>query len=345
MISEKISRIDSEFSDIAEAVRENYMTMNYQLFDKESIEKFNGFVDINNKTVQYNLNVKSLIQPCKPNTIYSVKKINGGSDDRFNIGTFTEIPFAGKIATNVVGDNSANHLEITTGNQDEYLMVLYFKTSESKYTEQEIIDSIIIYEGKYDAEKNDTSFRKYKPYQMPKAITDMANDIKDTLYKFLPTKKVIDGVCENAVNLPIVQFSTDGNSNQKTTKGTNLCDLNVSQVNNVTYNLDGTIKINRSGGFLLNFKDYNFKANTTYYMKWELVSGKTSEDIDNIIMTPSASRYAPKDTFTAFSYSEDTIKNGFLINESATFTNAVIRIWFSESQSDFEEYTGRSIIT
>ena len=211
MISDKISRLDNEFSDIAEAVRENYMTMNYQLFDKESIEKFNGFVDINNKTVQYNLNTKSLIQPCKPNTIYSVKKINGGSDDRFNIGTFTEIPFAGKIATNVVGDNSANHLEITTGNQDEYLMILYFKTSETKYTEQEIIDSIIIYEGKYDAEKNDTSFRKYKPYQIPKAITDMANDIKDTLYKFLPTRKVIDGVCKNAVNLPIVQFTIDGN--------------------------------------------------------------------------------------------------------------------------------------
>lgn len=164
--------------------------------------------------------------------------------------------------------------------------------------------------------------------------------------KFLETEKAGDSItCENALDVPLISLSIDGNSKQKTTNGTNLCDLNVSQADNVTYNLDGTIKINRSGGFTLKFKDYNFKANTTYYMKWELVSGKTSEDIDNIIMTPSASRYAPKDTFTAFSYSEDTIKNGFLINESATFTNAVIRIWFSESQSDFEEYTGRSIIT
>lgn len=323
MISDKISRIDSEFSDIAEAVRngQGYSGKNKFYTDFEF-----GTIGNDGSNQDSTIRVRSNFNEVTEKTEYTIST----SNNELNVVVYYY-------------DKNGNFLSYIDGWKT---LPYSFTTPENCYkikalfkNDTDTIKIEDITEIQLELGEKATKYEPpchYKPREIPNAILDMV----ENFYKFLPTKKVIDGVCKNAVNLPIVQFAIDGNSKQKTTNGTNLCDLNVFQADNVTYNLDGTVKINRSGGFTLKFKDYNFKANTTYYMKWELVSGKTSEDIDNIFMTPSASRYAPKDTFTAFSYSEDTIKNGFLINESATFTNAVIRIWFSESQSNFEEYTG-----
>ena len=125
---------------------------------------------------------------------------------------------------------------------------------------------------------------------------------------------------------------------QETTTGKNLCNLNVVQDSRVVYNPDGTITINGEGGFSLKYSDYAFKANTTYYMKWELVSGSVNQE--NIFMNPNNTFFPKKDTFSPFKFDSDTVVSGFWIHGGALFTNAIIRIWFSETQSPFEPYTG-----
>ncbi len=139
-----------------------------------------------------------------------------------------------------------------------------------------------------------------------------------------------------------LKITVNGNQYQETTQGINLCDLNVTQNNRVTYNSDGTITINGAGGFSLNFFKFNFKANKTYYMKYQVLSGSMSNSVNpiNYFMTPGAKHWSKKDEFVSFSFDVDSTYSSFWVHENATFTNAVIKIWFSETQSDFEPYTG-----
>ena len=142
----------------------------------------------------------------------------------------------------------------------------------------------------------------------------------------------------DTVKYPINKLTIDGVCEQDTTSGSNLCNLNVVQDSRVVYNSDGTITINGAGGFALKFSDYTFKANTTYYMKWELISGSVNQE--QIFMAPDNTSFAKKDTFAPFKFDSDTVIRGLWIHGGALFTNAVIRIWFSETQNSFEPYTG-----
>lgn len=134
----------------------------------------------------------------------------------------------------------------------------------------------------------------------------------------------------------------EGSHSQKTTQGINLCDLNVTQNNRVTYNSDGTITINGTGGFTLAFKRFTAKANTKYYIKWELVSGTvdTSKSNGNSFLNPLDATNIKQGEFKESIVENDKDISGFWVNNMAVFTNAVIKIWFSETQSDFEPYTG-----
>lgn len=138
------------------------------------------------------------------------------------------------------------------------------------------------------------------------------------------------------------EISVDGVCEQVVTTGANLCDLNVTQNNKVVYNSDGTITINGSGGFTLAFKQFTAKANTKYYMKWELLSGTvdTSKSNGNSFLNPLDNTNIKQDEFKKSVVENDKTINGFWINNQTVFTNAVIRIWVSETQSPFEPYTG-----
>lgn len=344
MISEKISRIDSEFSDIAEAVRngQGYIGKN-RLPNNITSKTIDGVKIIVNED-------KSFIVNGTPTATIQINLITDNSNQQdFILEKGDYILNGAPYSDNNSIDGASYKLDIRTSSDlayEDYGTGVNISLNENVTFNRY---RVVLYGGKTF---NNLLFKpmlrlssaiddNYEPpcHYKPREISDAIFDMVENFYKFLPTKKVIDGVCENAVNLPIVQFSTDGNSNQKTTDGTNLCDLNVSQLNNVTYNLDGTIKINRSGGFALNFKDYNFKANTTYYMKWELVSGSINY-IDEVFLSPNGKTWSKQGVFTLFKFDTDIVKKSFWASASATFTNAVIRIWFSESQSDFEEYTG-----
>ena len=164
------------------------------LFDKDNIEKYTGFTNGSDyNKVAYNTAIKSIIIPCKENTTYTVSKINGGNYDRFNIASFTTKPTTGTIASKYVGDNSLTSLTITTGPNDTYIMVLYYHTSETVYSENDILDSIQIEQG--------SKANAYTPFGTDPIELCKIGDYQDYFYKsgskwYLHKeieKKVLDG--------------------------------------------------------------------------------------------------------------------------------------------------------
>lgn len=136
-------------------------------------------------------------------------------------------------------------------------------------------------------------------------------------------------------------WKLNGGHKQETREGSNLLDFNVKQnSNNVTINDDGTITINGSGGFSLVFKEIALKAGTTYYEKYEVISGSVKNTIDgiSIFMEPTSKRFIEADTFEAFSVEEDKNVKSIWVHVNAVFTNAKIKIWANTDKSDFEQY-------
>lgn len=113
----------------------------------------------------------------------------------------------------------------------------------------------------------------------------------------------------------------------------------------VTVNTDGTITINGKGGFSLKFESFLVKANTKYYMKWELVSGSIEGiGMNNIFTNPLTSKWLEKDTFIESSVSEDKQISSSWAHANAVFTNAKIKMWISKSQSDFAPHQSQTAI-
>ena len=113
----------------------------------------------------------------------------------------------------------------------------------------------------------------------------------------------------------------------------------------VTVNTDGTITINGKGGFSLKFESFLVKANTKYYMKWELVSGSIEGiGMNNIFTNPLTSKWLEKDTFIESSVSEDKQISSSWVHANAVFTNAKIKMWISKSQSDFAPHQSQTAI-
>ena len=136
------------------------------------------------------------------------------------------------------------------------------------------------------------------------------------------------------------KFEIGGNHKQETRKGYNLLDFNVTQNGRVTVNEDGTIIINGTGGFTLAFKQFTAKANTKYYIKWELVSGTvdTSKSNGNSFLSPLDNTNIKQSEFKENVVENDKNINGFWVNNMTVFTNAVIKFWANTNKSDFEQY-------
>ena len=139
----------------------------------------------------------------------------------------------------------------------------------------------------------------------------------------------------------------NGNQYQATREGYNLLDFNVAQDSKVTVNEDGTITINGQGGFTLAFKQFTAKANTKYYIKWELVSGTvdTSKSGGNSFLDPlDDNKNIKQGEFKESIVESDKDIHGFWINNMAVFTNAVIKFWANTGKSDFVEHQSQSAI-
>ena len=137
-----------------------------------------------------------------------------------------------------------------------------------------------------------------------------------------------------------LEFGLSGNHKQEVRKGSNLVDFNVEQNSKVTVNEDGTITINGSGGFSLNFRKFTAEANKKYYIKWELVTGTVTGFNDFMVfMNPiTSASWINKDIFVESSVTEDKELSSFWIHADAVFTNATIKLWINTDKSDFEKY-------
>lgn len=131
-----------------------------------------------------------------------------------------------------------------------------------------------------------------------------------------------------------------GGHKQETREGYNLLDFNVTQDSRVTVNEDGTLTINGTGGFVLNIDKLQLKAGITYYQKVELISGSISgSNINNTFLSfAGAGAWISSENFSQTNLTKDTEKTTIWINASATFDNAVIKIWANTNKSDFEQY-------
>lgn len=172
-------------------------------------------------------------------------------------------------------------------------------------------------------------------------IAELEEETED-LYNALNTEQISGNelYIEDAKPCRVINSEIDGMYKQETTTGANVMNLNVAQNSNVTVNEDGTVTINGTGGFNLAFESFTFKANTTYYIKWEIVSGSIPTDLSLVFCNPKNEKWFQKDIFNTFTPTEDTENSSFWIHKNAKFENAKIRIWIGTTQNEFEPFTG-----
>ena len=128
-----------------------YKTSGKNLFDKNNITKLNGTINAGSNTFEGGGSNYAVCISCKPNTTYTVTKRNDGNANRFALASSETIPSSTTstitpVLNRLRNDNSAT-ITLTTGITANYLIVQYYRSTESTLTEQQILDSIQIEEG------------------------------------------------------------------------------------------------------------------------------------------------------------------------------------------------------
>lgn len=133
--------------------KDNFLrTSGKNLFDKDNTNIVNAFINPTGYVLQANDNMRTLYIPCKPNTTYTVSKIQSA---RFVLGT-SNTTAIGSSMTNGRNNFTATQLTITSGANDTYLFVFYYNGNADTLTPQQILDTIQIEEG--------TTATVYEPY-------------------------------------------------------------------------------------------------------------------------------------------------------------------------------------
>lgn len=116
------------------------------LFDKNNPNILNGAIDTGNGNINSSTNGKTLYVkiPSTTNDI-TVSRIAG---KRFAVGTTDTIPSIGTTCLNYIGNNESDSITIPVLTTSKYLVVFYYNSTADTLTEQEILNSIKIYEGR-----------------------------------------------------------------------------------------------------------------------------------------------------------------------------------------------------
>lgn len=144
-----------EYSKIGNYKDQFIRTSGKNLFDKDNANILNASITMSNDiyTTSPSSNGKSLYISIKPNTAYTISKIES---KRFWVGTSSDTPTTYSALLNGIFNNSATSITITSPSNANYLVVYYFLNGTDTLTEQQIRDSIMINEG-------DTAL-PYEPY-------------------------------------------------------------------------------------------------------------------------------------------------------------------------------------
>ena len=133
----------------------------HNLFDKNNINVLNAYIGTANGTIASLNNGRTIWIPIKANTTYTISKLKSA---KFVIATYTTQPAINVSGTNVVYNNDATSLTITSGANDKYLAVWLFNGDVDTLTYQQIIDSLMINEG--------SEALPYEPYIVPSINID-----------------------------------------------------------------------------------------------------------------------------------------------------------------------------
>lgn len=239
------------------------------LFDKNNANILNAYATINTPVITSNENFRTLYVPCESNTIYTIEKI---ASTRFSVSYTTELPSIGISVNNIVQNNTANKEIYQTGNNAKYLVILYYNTTTDTLSEQDILDSIKIYEG-------------YEPYYE----FAEAGDTKDEFLDGELTKRVeklVLSSSDNWVNDGRRYYTTAYNNLMITppnnaTKAHALCSINIisatdtfEQKSGLAIHPNGSIYISNDVKTLLDNGDkivlyIVLKEPKTYKLKYE----------------------------------------------------------------------------
>jgi hypothetical protein len=111
------------------------------LFDKDNANVLNGNL-ADGGTLSSTNNARTLYIPCKNNTTYTISKLQAVY---FRVAQFTNVPQIGDSYISRTKDDLANSITFTT-TTGNYLAVTYWYNT-STYTEQQVLDSLMIQEG------------------------------------------------------------------------------------------------------------------------------------------------------------------------------------------------------
>lgn len=275
------------------------------LFDKDNANIMNGFINPTGGIIQENANTKMLYIKCKPNTTYTISKIES---TRFVAGTTSEKPSFGMYSTVVKSDYTANKISITSSGSDNYLSVFYYNKTTDTLSEQEILDSIQIEEG--------TIATEYEPYQESK-LTYSLNDnfvaeqdyIQDNkLYKNV-AKVVLDGSENWNISGDVFYCASITNYSRSNNIPASNYYVGIKNVGNATgVNVNNTICFNRGTTPRLYVKDDRFTS-VTDFKQWlsehPVEVYYQLETPTTINLKPSGELKTYKD-YTSISNNEDT---------------------------------------
>lgn len=175
-------------------------------------------------------------------------------------------------------------------------------------------------------------------------VNDLKEQLKDRQNNEL--KGTVSGTeidLSDSADSRVSEIGLSGNSEQETTEGYNILDFNVSQNSKVTVNDDGTITINGTGGFNLNYTQVELEAGQTYKQKIKIVSGNiTGANKDYSFMSFNGSTWISDGSYVTYTPSENVSKTTMWLNANATFDNLRVKIWAykgTDNNKDYEPYT------
>lgn len=124
------------------------------LFNKDDSSLIlTGYIDAGAKFANGGTGVKTICLPVNASTTYTVSKIQSA---RFRIGTYSAIPIYNDTINNLVMNDNATSLTVTTGASDSYLLAFIYNSGSDTLTLSQILDTVQI-------EKSPTA-TEYEPY-------------------------------------------------------------------------------------------------------------------------------------------------------------------------------------
>lgn len=273
---------------------------NINLFDKDNANIEKALLS-DGGTLADSSTTKTIIHKTKPNTAYTISKIQS---TYFRIAEFEDIPTIGKAYLNRIKNDSATKITYNTSNIGNYIAITYYTATDS-LTEQEILDSIKIVEG--------TSTGAYSPYgQGSITVVNSNKNLFDleTYFNTCGNSSCTKKLLENGIQ---IDFTADADAylGAAVSKGNSLAEALRKGAIKVKPNTKYTIQVNATPKCYISFLDSNFVGceinhyfTKTYdAVKYTFTTGATTEYI--------YLRFGIRgDNYTTFAFTDIQVEEG-----------------------------------